>query len=148
MNIKCLQAAKQSKLRAGQNVLVLGTGAVGLLMCAVAKAAGASRICTVCPKQAREQSSLSNILISACQADIAQDRVDFAVKESFATAGTTLERKTHPENNQIALEQSKATSLHLTAEFQQTSGFDVVYECTGRQSISVDAEEYRQWSFL
>lgn len=57
---------RNGSLQPGATILVVGAGAVGLLVGAMAKLSGASRIIIT---------------------DINQGRVDFAIKEGFATEG-------------------------------------------------------------
>lgn len=70
-----LQGLRRSNLRAGESVLVLGAGAVGLLACAAAKASGAAFVAAV---------------------DIDQGRLDFAKANGWADATHLLPRGPPP----------------------------------------------------
>ncbi|KAI5294233.1 hypothetical protein KEM55_006712 [Ascosphaera atra] len=66
-----VHVTKQGEVKPGDSVVVFGAGPVGLLCCAVAKAFGATKIVAV---------------------DVQENRVDFAVKNGFATHGFVPER--------------------------------------------------------
>ncbi|KAM0754934.1 GroES-like protein [Meredithblackwellia eburnea MCA 4105] len=109
-----LHAARRAGIRAGHRVLVLGAGAVGLLACSVAAAHGATQLAIV---------------------DINEDRVNFAVKEGFASQGHVLPLGPRPATPEEGLTQSKATADTLLEKFSlgDADGFDIVLDCTGVQ---------------
>ena len=113
-------------------MIVLGAGAVGLLVGAMAKLGGATRI-----------------IIS----DINKGRVDFAIKEGFATEGFVcshapagfcsglIQRSRYvvplgprPETTEEKLAQAKATATKLCEVAGRPQGADVTYECTGMET--------------
>ncbi len=111
-----LHGARRAQITAGQSVLVLGGGAVGLLACEAAKALGASRVRVV---------------------DISQERVEFASREGFAEAGYVMPRKERlPQGSPESLKQAKETADEILAWAGEdlAEGFDVVMECTGVES--------------
>ncbi|KAI5475916.1 GroES-like protein [Pseudohyphozyma bogoriensis] len=107
-----LHASRRAHVTAGQSVLVLGAGAVGLLACAVAAAHGATHFVIV---------------------DINKDRVDFAVSEGFADAGHVLPMGPRPANSAESLDAAKKMATEILAKYARpdSDGFDVVFECTG-----------------
>ncbi|SGY47270.1 BQ5605_C001g00515 [Microbotryum silenes-dioicae] len=107
-----LHASRRANISAGQSVLVLGAGAVGILALAVAKAHGATHLVVV---------------------DINEARVNFSVQEGFANAGHILPRTARPENSTQSLEQAKTMADDVLAKYSvpDSDGFDVVLECTG-----------------
>ncbi|PSN61261.1 sorbitol dehydrogenase-like protein [Corynespora cassiicola Philippines] len=108
-----IHASRRASLPAGATVLVFGAGAVGLLVAAMAKIAGAGTVVI---------------------ADIDAGRVDFAVANKFAHRGFTVPMKrgaTIEENLDIAKETAAAIG-----EVKKDSGavvgeVDAVFECTG-----------------
>ncbi|KAN0062248.1 hypothetical protein ACQY0O_005429 [Thecaphora frezii] len=139
-----LQGLHRSNLQAGQSVLVLGAGAVGLLACAAAKASGASYVAA---------------------ADIDPGRLDFALANGWVD-GTFLIPRTSPApvsesldaasrrtlEDKAYVETSKSLSQTLLAALSQfggtteaktgynlspppigldVDGFDLTFECTG-----------------
>ncbi|KAJ7104454.1 GroES-like protein [Mycena belliarum] len=110
-----LHAARRSGLSAGQSVLVLGVGAIGLLGCAVARARGAVRVAAI---------------------DINAARLDFALREGFADATYCLplpEKGATPPTGDDALRRAKDAAASALAKFGAPDGFDVVFECTGAE---------------
>jgi L-iditol 2-dehydrogenase len=103
-----LHATRRGQLHLGQTVLVIGAGAVGLLVCALARAAGASRVAVT---------------------DIDQRRLAFAQQEGFATDIYTLPRGPRL-SGQEGLEVSRDNSKNLLGDLD-VEGFDAVFECTG-----------------
>ncbi|KAB5594241.1 hypothetical protein CTheo_2322 [Ceratobasidium theobromae] len=108
-----LQANRRAQLRAGQSVLVLGAGAVGLLACALAKATGASRVTAI---------------------DIDQGRLEFARSVGFATDVYCLPRGERPRTSEEGLKRSKQAAIDALDELDAPDGYDVVFECTGVES--------------
>lgn len=109
-----IHAARRAGFTAGQSVLVLGAGAVGLLGAALADANGAPRIACV---------------------DINQERVQFAVREGFVHKGHVLPIRAPVANPALALAQAKETASQIIAQTAPTNeGFDIVLECTGVES--------------
>ena len=109
-----LHAARRAGFTAGQSILVLGAGAVGLLGAAVANAHGATHI--------------------AC-ADINEDRVQLALREGFVHKGYTLPTGPRPEDAEAGLAKAKQTANEIIANSApDAEGFDIVLECTGVES--------------
>ncbi|CCH42832.1 L-threonine 3-dehydrogenase [Wickerhamomyces ciferrii] len=106
-----IHAANRAKIEAGSRVLILGAGAVGLFSAAVAKVYGATEVVI---------------------ADIAQNRLDFALENGIANhsylvngkRGTTIEEK---------LEISKKIANDLI-EKGDGGEYDYTFECTGVES--------------
>ncbi|KAH8834067.1 GroES-like protein, partial [Flagelloscypha sp. PMI_526] len=109
----CLHAAARAPISSGDRILVIGAGAMGMLMAAVAKTSGAGDVVIV---------------------DIAKERVDFAVKQGFATAGfLTPTDKPRPMSAEEGLKRAKEQAEEMIVKFcgQGGDGFDRVYECSG-----------------
>ena len=113
-----LHAIRRSKLEAGERVLILGAGAVGLLAASLAKAQGAT----------------STVVV-----DIEAARLDFAKENGWAT-GTHCLPKGPRVSGAEALEAAKQNWAGLQKDECVTSvedlaeGFDAVFECTGVES--------------
>lgn len=97
-----LQAFKRSRFTAGQSVLVIGTGAVGLLTCAAARHFEALQICAV---------------------DVDDKRLQTAKTLGWADQTFNSMKSGQTE----AADQASAILAAASAK----GGFDVVYECTG-----------------
>ncbi|CAE6462737.1 unnamed protein product [Rhizoctonia solani] len=108
-----LHANRRAQLRAGQSVLVLGAGAVGLLACALAKATGASRVTAI---------------------DIDQGRLEFARSVGFATDIYCLPRGERPRTSEEGLKRAKQAAFDALEDLAAPEGYDVVFECTGVES--------------
>ncbi|KAL7268904.1 hypothetical protein RUND412_008458 [Rhizina undulata] len=106
---------KNGSLRPGGTVVVLGAGAVGLLVGAMAKLGGASRV-----------------VIS----DINKGRVDFAVKEGFATHGYVVPLGPRPEAIQEKLDIAKANAERICEVVGKPNGADITFECTGMETCT------------
>ncbi len=114
-----IHAVRRAKLRTGARALVLGAGAVGLLVAAMLRVEKASSI-TI--------------------ADIEGRRVDFAKQNGFADVGVTVPR-TRPKSDAIEdrLAVAQDTAKLLTgagsdgqaSEAAASTLFDIVFECTG-----------------
>ena len=113
-----LHAIRRSGLRAGDRVLVLGAGAVGLLALALARAQGATTTIAV---------------------DIDQSRLDFAKENGWATGTHCLERGPRVSGadamaaGKKSWEGLKADDIVTRVE-DLDEGFDIVFECTGVES--------------
>lgn len=113
-----LHAYRRANLQPGAKVLVLGAGAVGLLVCALAKASGATSVIAV---------------------DIEQGKLDFAQQMNWTT-GTFALPKGPRVSGLDALEAAKGGWEALKSNSAVTSveglseGFDAVFECTGVES--------------
>ncbi|TFK48990.1 GroES-like protein [Heliocybe sulcata] len=107
-----LHASKRAELKAGQTVLVFGTGAIGLLACAVAKSLGASRICAI---------------------DINKSRLDFALANGFAQQTHQLPLTDKAKTSEDQLRRARENAGIALSEFDVQDGFDVVFECTGAE---------------
>ncbi|KAG6002236.1 hypothetical protein E4U21_003296 [Claviceps maximensis] len=101
----------------GATVLVFGAGAVGLLACAVSKAANAGTVII---------------------ADIQKDRVDFAVANGYADAGYVV-----PMARPQTIEEKLAYAQDLASQIMQVKvrgepvgEVSVVYECTGVETCT------------
>ncbi|KAL5425720.1 hypothetical protein PMIN04_002335 [Paraphaeosphaeria minitans] len=108
-----IQATKRAQLPVGSTVLVFGAGAVGLLVAAMAKIAGASTVVI---------------------ADIDAGRVNFAVENSFAHQSFTVPLKrgqTIEENLEIAKETAAEIAKVARVSGGAVGEVDAVFECTG-----------------
>lgn len=77
--------------------------------------------------------------------DINEDRVQFAVKEGFATKGLVLPVGNRAENTAERLSKSKATATEILQKYMSESdGFDVVLECSGVESCMQTAIHVRR----
>lgn len=106
-----MHARNRANLPSGSTVLVLGAGAVGLLVAAVSKAAG------------------QTVVI----ADIQSDRVDFATANGYADAGIVVPPK-RPQAIEEKLAYAKEVAdLVKQAQVQGKAVGEVTatYECTG-----------------
>jgi L-iditol 2-dehydrogenase len=107
-----LHAVRRSGLIAGQSVLVLGAGAIGLFCAAVARSTGASNIGIV---------------------DIDQTRLDFATGESSRGTGVADTSYKIPTKGNES--ESKADfAARMSREILRAPDFsraDIVFECTG-----------------
>ncbi|KAL1918625.1 uncharacterized protein VTP21DRAFT_2647 [Calcarisporiella thermophila] len=102
-----VHAVQRAELDSGRHVMVFGSGPIGLLVSAVARAAGSTRV-TV--------------------ADIIPSRLEFA-KEYAATETVLLQRPAEGESN---LEFSRRTVKHIREELNIPRA-DVVFDCTGAE---------------
>lgn len=113
-----LHAYRRAHLQPAARVLVLGTGAVGLLACALAKASGATTVIAV---------------------DIEQGKLDFAAKMGWVDGTYCLPRGPRVSGAE-ALEAAKTNWEALQKDAVVTAvegldeGFDAVFECTGVES--------------
>jgi L-iditol 2-dehydrogenase len=111
-----VHAAIRAKMIPGSTVLVLGAGAVGLFTAAMAKISGATTIVI---------------------ADIAQNRIDFAVENGFATHGHQVPL-TKASTTEDKLENARQLADGLTSIIKQDESpvgeFDYTFECTGVES--------------
>lgn len=113
-----LHAFRKAHLQPGARVLVLGAGAVGLLMCSLARASGCTTVIAV---------------------DIEQGKLDFAKEMNWATGTHTLPRGARVSGAD-ALEVAKSSWEGLKSDEVVTGvlgleeGFDAVFECTGVES--------------
>jgi L-iditol 2-dehydrogenase len=113
-----LHAWRRANMQPGARILVLGAGAVGLLVCALARASGCTAVIGV---------------------DIEQSKLDFASQMGWTTGTYTLPKG--PRTSGLdALESAKGGWEGLRAgEAVQAvegldAGFDAVFECTGVES--------------
>lgn len=105
---------RNGSLSPGSTVLVIGAGAVGLLVAAMAKLSGATRVIIT---------------------DINQGRVDFAIKEGFATHGyTVVPPAKYPETIEAKLDAAKEMAANVCKAVEREGGMDVTFECTGMES--------------
>ena len=112
-----VHAVKRAGLTAGSSCLILGAGAVGLLCAAAARAVGC---------------------LSITMADIAANRLQFALNGGFATAVSAMARRQGE-----TVEQKLALARDFAAEFcaagtdaadTKPRKFAVTFECTGVES--------------
>lgn len=103
-----VQIGKVADLRAGQTVLVMGCGPIGVMCQAVAKAYGAKKVIGV---------------------DVVQSRLDFA--KSFGADGVFLPPR--PEEGVDPIQHQEKVALLIKEEFDLGEGPDVVLECTGAE---------------
>lgn len=115
----------RANLPSATSILVLGAGAVGLLVAAVAKAHGHERVVI---------------------ADIQKDRVDFATANGFADAGVVVPMA-RPEGTEAKLTYAKEVAeLVKTTKIGGTEVGEVgaVFECTGVETC-LQSSIYVSW---
>lgn len=108
-----VHASRRAGLTKGHSVLVLGTGAIGILACALAKTLGASRVAAI---------------------DINDARLDFVKKNGFAQQVFCFPPADRPQTPEEQLRRAKDNALTALAAFGKEDGFDVVFECSGAES--------------
>jgi L-iditol 2-dehydrogenase len=108
-----VHASRRAGLKRGQSVLVLGTGAIGILACALAKSIGASRVAAI---------------------DINEARLKFAKRNGFAQQVFCLPPIDRPRTPEEQLRRAKEIASMALATFGKEDGFDVVFECSGAES--------------
>jgi Zinc-binding dehydrogenase len=115
-----IHATRRAQLQSGHSVLVYGVGTIGLLACALAKSKGASRVVAV---------------------DINESRLEFAKRCGFASDTYCLQRgpqaeesKSLQDKENLLMQQAKDGANKILSSFNESLGFDVVYECTGAQA--------------
>ncbi|PVH71351.1 hypothetical protein DL98DRAFT_435334 [Cadophora sp. DSE1049] len=111
-----VHAVRKARLSSRSSCLILGAGAVGLLVAAVVQTVGCSDV---------------------VMADIAENRLEFAKKHGFASETSTIlaRRGSEPEEKfQIAREVASSL-LELRSKVHKSSGkYHVTFECTGVES--------------
>jgi L-iditol 2-dehydrogenase len=107
-----VHASRRAGLTSGQSVLVLGTGAIGILACALARSLGASRVAAI---------------------DINQKRLDFAKKNGFAHQTYCFPPADSPRSTDEQLRRAKENASLALAALNKEDGFDVVFECSGAE---------------
>ena len=105
-----VHAVRRSGLVSGQNVLVLGAGAIGLLCAAVAKVSGATSIGMI---------------------DVDQSRLEFAKKHGMADAVFTIPMNGDDGETKADFAARIAKDTLARDEFTLA---DVIFECTGVES--------------
>ncbi|KAH7091837.1 GroES-like protein [Auriculariales sp. MPI-PUGE-AT-0066] len=103
-----LHAARRASFRPGQTALVFGTGAIGVLACAVAKAQGASRVCAV---------------------DINPARLAFVQSRGFADSTVCLSRIDEAD----PIKRATLGAAQILEQVGEKEGFDAVFECSGAE---------------
>lgn len=93
-------------------MLVFGVGAIGLLACALAQSYGAHKVVAI---------------------DINQARLDFAKENGFAQQVHCLPVADKAKTTEDQLRRAKETVAAALSKFDQTDGFDIVFECTGAE---------------
>ncbi|RUS33236.1 chaperonin 10-like protein [Jimgerdemannia flammicorona] len=111
-----VHAANRSGLKAGDRVFVFGAGPVGLLICAMAKAAGAAHV------------TIAEILFGKFP-DIASTRLDFA-KTYYTDSQVLLERAALGEPN---IEYARRTARYILGELGEELA-DIVIDATGAET--------------
>ncbi|KJX92130.1 d-xylulose reductase a like protein [Zymoseptoria brevis] len=104
-----VQICKVADLKAGQTVLVMGCGPIGVMCQAVAKAYGAKKVVGI---------------------DVVQSRLDFA--KTFGADDVYLPPRA--ENSADPIEHSEKTAELLKEKFDLGQGPDIVLECTGAEA--------------
>ena len=93
---------------------MFGVGTIGLLACAVAKSLGAARVVAI---------------------DINQTRLDFARANGFASRTYCLPHGDKAKTTDEQLRRAKENAQAALSEFDVPAGFDVVFECTGAETV-------------
>jgi D-xylulose reductase len=104
-----VQVAKVADVKAGQTVVVFGSGPIGVLCQAVCKVYGARKVIGV---------------------DISQSRLDFA--RTYGADGIFKPSKPEAGLNQVIASEKMAEEIKK--EFNIPEGADIVLECTGAES--------------
>jgi L-iditol 2-dehydrogenase len=108
-----IHASRRANVSPGQNILVLGVGAIGILACALAKSLGAAHIVAI---------------------DINQDRLEFAKANGFATETYCPPNVDKAKTNEEQLRRAKINMDMALKHFAVPDGFDIVFECSGADS--------------
>ncbi|XAO21361.1 hypothetical protein I312_100110 [Cryptococcus bacillisporus CA1280] len=113
-----LHAYRRAHLTPGARILVIGTGAVGLLTCALARASGCTSVVAV---------------------DIEQGKLDFAAQQGWTTSTFCLPRGPRVSGVEALEAAGKAWEALKASDAVQSvegleDGFDAVFECTGVES--------------
>jgi L-iditol 2-dehydrogenase len=111
-----IHSTRRASIEQGDTVIVFGAGTVGLLVAAMAKLSGAT-----------------TVLI----ADIDTGRVEYALKNRFATRGHVVSRTAHAEKHCDRFEDAR----HLASAVVEKAytgeidyeGADVTFDCTGKE---------------
>lgn len=130
-----IHAVRRAALPKGANLLVLGAGAVGLLVSAICRMSGAETVVI---------------------ADVDAGRVDFAVNKRFADQSFVMPKRRSSNTNealQIAKENAELLGQVKTRHGGPVESFDTVFECSGVSSclqtaIFVRVSQLRQSSTL
>jgi len=104
-----VQVTKVAEVKAGQKVVVFGSGPIGVLCQAVSKAYGAKKVIGI---------------------DISQSRLDFA--KTYGADGVFKPTKPDPSIDPVVASEQMAEAIKK--EFDLGEGADVVLECTGVES--------------
>jgi len=107
------RAARGGGLVAGGKVLVIGAGAVGCLVAAMAKVGGATRVGIV---------------------DINAGRVEFARRQGWASHGYVSATSTRLEIVEERLAAAKKAAGEMLSAVGCEEGVDAVFECTGMET--------------
>jgi L-iditol 2-dehydrogenase len=102
-----IHAVRRSRLRAGQSILVLGAGAIGLLCASVARVSGAKSISMV---------------------DIDEARLSFALKQGLADAVFQMPLKGQNGESREDFTKRVATEMLRSKDFERT---EIGFDCTG-----------------
>jgi L-iditol 2-dehydrogenase len=108
-----IHATRRAEVVPGCRTLVLGAGAVGMLVASMLKVMGSSTIVI---------------------ADIEPKRVEFAIQNKFADRGFVVPKTrsvSTEENLEIAKSLAESTGKTLDLDGRAIGEFDVVFECTG-----------------
>jgi L-iditol 2-dehydrogenase len=111
-----IHSTRRGSIEQGDTVIVFGAGTVGLLVAAMAKLCGAT-----------------TVLI----ADIDAGRVDYALKNRFATKGYVVSRTVNSENIAERMDAAKDIASDVVQEAcagePDFEGADVTFDCTGKE---------------
>jgi L-iditol 2-dehydrogenase len=111
-----IHSTRRSSIEQGDTVVVFGAGTVGLLVAAMAKLCGAT-----------------TVLI----ADIDAGRVEYALKNRFATKGYVVSRMANSESvgerMQAAQDIANDVVEEACAGESDFEGADVTFDCTGKE---------------
>ncbi|KAH9478414.1 Sorbitol dehydrogenase [Psilocybe cubensis] len=148
-----IHSSRRAHLSPNQNIIVFGVGAIGLLACALAKHRGAARVVAVdinparlefakregfaddvfCLPQPQSSSQQPQSLPEACCAPPKANGVSASShKHTHAHASTP---STPREMADEQLKKAKESAAAVMSAFGSPDGYDVVFECTGAESV-------------
>lgn len=111
-----IHATKRATVEQGDTAVVFGAGTVGLLVAAMAKLSGATTVVI---------------------ADLDAGRVNYALKNGFATKGYIVSSRKHPSGLSDNFAAAKAISsdiLEIAGQLDpEFEGADVTFDCTGKE---------------
>ncbi|OCL05189.1 GroES-like protein [Glonium stellatum] len=111
-----IHATRRASIEQGDTAIVYGAGTVGLLVAAMAKMSGATTVMI---------------------ADIDSGRVDYAVRQGFATKGYVVATRRHLNETAEKLAAAKELASEIVdiacADEPDFEGADVTFDCTGKE---------------